>query len=147
PFDERLRYGPLKAGYHGGASPTEVVVPVVVLVPGQDAPEGTDLRLAPPQTPRWWDIAPGEAATVQVEVRQRRASRPGKPQPQPDTLFDPSVVEEPAAPRPTREVRLGDAIVRSDVWTQQRAVAGRVALEDDQVVAAVEALAAAPSTR
>ncbi|WP_022924595.1 BREX-2 system phosphatase PglZ [Serinicoccus marinus] len=147
PFDERLRYGPLKAGYHGGASPAEVVVPVVILVPGQDVPEGTDLRLAPPQTPRWWDIALGEAATVQVEVRSRRTNRPSKPQPQPDALFDPGVVEEPAAPRPTHEVRLGDAIVRSDVWTQQRAVAGRVALEDDQVVAAVEALAAAPSTR
>ena len=32
--DENLRYGPLKAGYHGGAAPAEAVVPVAVLVPG-----------------------------------------------------------------------------------------------------------------
>src|SRR5674536_340483 len=32
--DERLRYGPLKAGYHGGASPAEVVIPLYFLVSG-----------------------------------------------------------------------------------------------------------------
>ena len=32
--DEQLRYGPLKAGYHGGGAPAEAVVPVAVLVPG-----------------------------------------------------------------------------------------------------------------
>ncbi|MFK5635993.1 BREX-2 system phosphatase PglZ [Ornithinimicrobium sp. LYQ103] len=146
PFDERLRYGPLKAGYHGGASPAEVVVPVVVLVPGPDVPEGSGLRLAPPQAPRWWDVAPGEAATVQVEVT-RRPSRPAKPQPQEDSLFDTAIVEAPAATRSTHEVRLGDAVVRSDAWAQQRGVSGRVALENEQVMAAVEALAAAPGTR
>ncbi|SOC53730.1 BREX-2 system phosphatase PglZ [Ornithinimicrobium cerasi] len=146
PFDERLRYGPLKAGYHGGASPAEVVVPVVVLVPGPDVPDGSGLRLAPPQAPRWWDVASGEAAMVQVEVT-RRPSRPAKPQPQDDSLFDTAIVEAPAAARSTHEVRLGDAVVRSDAWAQQRGVSGRVALEDEQVVAAIEALAAAPGTR
>lgn len=145
PFEERLRYGPLKAGYHGGASPAEVVVPVVVLVPG-DVPDGSGLRLAPPQAPRWWDVAPGAAATVQVEVA-RRPSRPSRPHPQEDSLFDTSIVEAPAAARSTHKVRLGDAVVQSDAWTQQRVVSGRVALEDEQVVAAVEALAAAPGTR
>ncbi len=32
--NEHLRYGPLKAGYHGGGAPAEAVVPVAVLVPG-----------------------------------------------------------------------------------------------------------------
>ena len=40
--DETLRYGPLKAGYHGGAAPAEAVVPVVVLVPGGAIPADTD---------------------------------------------------------------------------------------------------------
>ena len=48
--DEHLRYGPLKAGYHGGAAPAEAVVPVAVLVPGA-VPEDVGLRLAPPQEP------------------------------------------------------------------------------------------------
>src|SRR5690606_21310979 len=41
PVTERLRYGPLKAGYHGGATPAEVVVPVIVLVPGAEVPDNT----------------------------------------------------------------------------------------------------------
>ena len=40
--DETLRYGPLKAGYHGGAAPAEAVVPVVVLAPGGAIPADTD---------------------------------------------------------------------------------------------------------
>ena len=51
--DEHLRYGPLKAGYHGGAAPAEAVVPVAVLVPGV-VPEHVSLHLAPPQEPAWW---------------------------------------------------------------------------------------------
>ena len=46
--DERLRYGPLKAGYHGGGAPAEAVVPVAVFVPGT-IPGEADLHLAPPQ--------------------------------------------------------------------------------------------------
>ena len=48
-----LRYGPLKAGYHGGAAPAEAVVPVTVLVPGA-VPDDVNLQLAPPQEPAWW---------------------------------------------------------------------------------------------
>ena len=57
--DEHLRYGPLKAGYHGGAAPAEAVVPVTVLVPGA-VPDDVNLQLAPPQEPAWWidPIAP-----------------------------------------------------------------------------------------
>ena len=53
--DENLRYGPMKSGYHGGASPAEVVVPVTILVPGAVPAEAAEkLRLAPPQEPAWW---------------------------------------------------------------------------------------------
>ena len=31
PWREELRYGPRKAGYHGGAAPAEVVIPLIVL--------------------------------------------------------------------------------------------------------------------
>ena len=51
--DENLRYGPAKSGYHGGASPAEVIVPVTVLVSGAVPADG-GLRLAPPQEPSWW---------------------------------------------------------------------------------------------
>ena len=33
--DENIRYGARNAGYHGGATPAEAIVPVAVLVSGQ----------------------------------------------------------------------------------------------------------------
>ncbi len=102
--DERLRYGPLKAGYHGGASPAEVIVPVCVLVPG-DVPEGSDLVLAAPQEPAWWSgpVRAGGSAAVR----------------QPLTLFDEPVAE------PSAGARLAAAVLRSRSFARQRALAGR----------------------
>lgn len=40
PWSEKVRYSGKRDGYHGGASPAEVVVPIAVLVAGQ-----------PPQSP------------------------------------------------------------------------------------------------
>ena len=44
-------------------------------------------------------------------------------------------------------MQLGEAVARSDVYAQQKRMAGRLSLTDGQVQAAVEALAAAPGTR
>ncbi|MDQ1293784.1 MAG: hypothetical protein QG608_1665 [Actinomycetota bacterium] len=51
--DDTLRYGPLKAGYHGGACAAEVVVPVAVLLLDETA-NTAGLALLPPQVPSWW---------------------------------------------------------------------------------------------
>jgi len=149
PVTERLRYGPLKAGYHGGATPAEVVVPVIVLVPGAEVPDNTGLRLAPPQEPLWWTVAPGPEPTVEVALPASRPSQtPRRPAEQETALFDVATVEPPPAPGPTtRTVSLGDVITTSATYAQQRAVSGRIALQDTQVSAALEALAAAPGTR
>jgi hypothetical protein len=108
--DENLRYGPLKSGYHGGASPAEVVIPVIVLVPGA-VPADSDLTLAPPQEPSWWTdpilSAPpagisrmtasgGVAGTSRATPSGTVSPRPSRPAPdlskRPDesmaTLFD-----------------------------------------------------------
>lgn len=150
PVNERLRYGPLKAGYHGGASPAEVVVPVVVLVPGDDPPAGTGLSLAPPQAPAWWDRAPaGEAARVEVEIpTARRPRTASKPAYEGVGLFDQNLVGPPApAHQPTHTLRLGDAVTGAEVYQAQRAVSGRIALTDDQVTKVLETLSGTPGTR
>jgi hypothetical protein len=72
--DEHLRYGPLKAGYHGGGAPAEAVVPVAVLVPGA-VPENASLQLAPPQEPTWW-IDPIAVAAVAVAPAAELKARP-----------------------------------------------------------------------
>ena len=73
--DENLRYGPMKSGYHGGASPAEVVVPVTVLVPGAVPAEPRNLRLAPPQEPAWWP----DPVTAWPEGRARQSPRRRRP--------------------------------------------------------------------
>ncbi len=118
--DEWLRYGPLKAGYHGGASPAEVVVPVCVVVNGQP-PDGW--QVAGPQEPPWWWTP---------------LSRPG-----PAVLFDLPV----AGPVVTASRALADRLVTSDTYNDQKRLAGRVDVRDDQVAGLVAALLDAPGRR
>lgn len=163
--DELLRYGPLKAGYHGGASPAEVVVPVAFLVPGA-VPEGADLLvLAPPQEPVWWSSATGAAVARAAEglVVQPAVPAPSKrtrsrATPSSDdsmTLFD-VAAPDPAAAQAQRApvadagtlfAPLADAVVTSATFAAQKRLAGRGIPEDDQVRAALTALLGAPANR
>lgn len=152
--DERLRYAPLKAGYHGGAGPAEVVVPVVALVCGA-VPDGVDLRLAPPQEPTWWNapVPAGAPPSVPIDADPTSPSRgralPAGPQP---GLFD--VDAPPPAPKPapiavsgSLFASIAEEVVRSRVYTAQRSVAGRISVSDSQVQALLTALLGAPSQR
>jgi hypothetical protein len=134
--DERLRYGPLKAGYHGGASPAEALVPVCVLVPGA-VPSGTTLQVAGPQEPEWWR-AP--AATA-VPAMAREPAPEAVP-----TLFDTAPDSALALPAPATGA-VADAVLRSDPYRQQRRIADRVAVDDAQVRELLMALLAAPGHR
>jgi len=145
--DEGLRYGPLKAGYHGGASAAEVVVPIAVLVPDEDSnPLG--LTLLPPQVPTWWltqENATAEAvpAAQPSGIRDLAGtSKKRKPDRDP-TLFDDVMPPEARIPVQT----LGSAVVASEVYRAQRKVAGRLIVKDDQVASLVDALAVAAATR
>jgi hypothetical protein len=138
--DERLRYGPLKAGYHGGAAPAEVVVPVCVLAPGA-VPDGAGLELVGPQEPAWWRgpiSAAGPLAAAPLAA-------PAAPVTQP-TLFEavPDQVARPAAPEPAA---LAEAVLRSEPYRQQRRIAERVAVGDPQVRELLVALLSASGHR
>lgn len=136
--DATLRYGPLKAGYHGGASAAEVVVPVAVLVRESEStalPAG--LSALPPQQPAWWDDASPIVDAPAATVPEHRATAAGA------TLFDLPTAETPAAVPGS----LGRAVVRSAVYRRQRKLASRLIITDDQVARLVDALAAAPATR
>lgn len=135
--DERLRYGPLKAGYHGGASPAEAVVPVAVLVCGA-IPEDADLRLAPPQQPAWW-ADPVRLPDVPLAARRSRP-RPARQAQAASTLFDlPGTPDEPQ--------RVAAEVTGSAVYAAQRKIAGRPSVPDDRVRELLAALLAAPGTR
>ena len=62
PTSDTLRYGPSKHGYHGGATPQEVLVPVVVLARSTSIPTGWGV--APDQAPQWWTGQPAATALM-----------------------------------------------------------------------------------
>jgi PglZ domain len=154
--DEHLRYGPLKAGYHGGAAPAEAVVPVTVLVPGA-VPDDVNLQLAPPQEPAWWidpidPAAPITAAAAVVAPAPRPAAGfRRRPQEATPTLFDqpdleplPSVAATPTA---TPASAASAAVLRSAAYAAQKKIAGRVSVTDEQLGRLLDALLAAPGHR
>ena len=73
-WSERLRYATIASGYHGGASPQEVLVPLSVWVPFGNGLEGWEP--AADDTPAWWE---GEAVPPAPAVRPSRP--PGKARP------------------------------------------------------------------
>lgn len=144
--DESLRYGPLKAGYHGGGSPAEVVVPLAVVVPegtvsGDKPLEGWEL--APPQEPLWWSLASSlrQVPTAPLAPKGRKAR---------DDTPDLFSELEGMAVETTADAEasgLGSRIVASPMYRSQRKIAGRVALDDGQIRTILDTAAAAAGTR
>jgi hypothetical protein len=123
-WDERVRFSPPKHGYHGGASPQEVLVPTVVLAPG--LVEGVDgWTEAPYDPPAWWTAAPTVAAPPAGPAGQLRLDAP------PQT--------------PTHPVWLGE-LLAGDVLAEQRRRHPRPAVGDETLRAVLGSLASAGGT-
>jgi hypothetical protein len=74
PWCETLRYAPKKHGYHGGATPQEVLVPIGVFARSEDTIEGW--KPLPDRKPAWWngaEIQPVEVLTDPPRRLQRRS--------------------------------------------------------------------------
>jgi len=78
PWSERVRYGMMKNGYHGGLTPQEMVVPIVVLSSSDKFPAGWHEQ--PVDTPAWWD----DPSRIVPVVEQPKPVL----KPEPGTLFD-----------------------------------------------------------
>lgn len=91
PADDRLRYGGYKHGYHGGATPEEVLVPVEVLA--RRPPEGWAHQ--PVHPPAWWSPESASPALPAAGPTPAPLAAPRRPAPSaPATLFD----DRPAEP-------------------------------------------------
>ncbi|WP_019927708.1 BREX-2 system phosphatase PglZ [Nocardia sp. BMG111209] len=130
--DDTVRYGVVNAGYHGGGSPAEVVVPVIALYTGQ-CPESLDSGDVAVE-PQWWNAAlpiTQEPVPVRVAPAGQRKSVPSEP-----SLFD-----EPVAATP----KLSESILATAIFVEQLRLAGRVVVRPEQISALIDALAAAGS--
>jgi hypothetical protein len=143
--DEQLRYSVHKAGYHGGAAPAEVAVPVIVLS-REAAPAGWEL--APPQAPGWWR----EPAAVQAEPVDPAAVRRGQAARTPDVAFSTEALFEiapttVASTAPVPGAVLVASLRASAVWQNRSRQVARRQVSDDQIAALITALAAAADHR
>lgn len=125
--DEHVRYGARNAGYHGGATPAEAIVPVVVLVAGQ-VPEGAVPVVG--AEPAWWH--PGTVGSGVPAVAAPAAGR--KKPPQELSLFDETATEQ--------QNPLPDNVVRTKAFDVQLSLAGRIVVKKPQIKGLLQALLA-----
>ena len=130
PWSERLRYGAKKNGYHGGATPQEMLIPVSLLWPELRSPEG--LEELPVDTPSWW-IEPTAPQSVAAPVAE-----PAKPKTK--KLEEPTLFDQPAPPQPAAAAPWITALLRSEVFAGQKQRAGRVRMDDSTIQRFIEAL-------
>jgi hypothetical protein len=122
PWSELLRYGPKKNGYHGGATPQEMLIPISILWPELNLPAG--LGELPVELPGWW-TEPTVSRSVATVAEQ--PARPTKDKLPPPTLFDqPKTI---SVPPPVEEPWI-KALLQSDVFGAQKKLAGRVRIDD-----------------
>jgi hypothetical protein len=128
-WSEAARYTGRKNGYHGGAAPAEVVVPLGVF-----APYGVNVsgwNLAPPQQPEWWELPVLVQPAPAVSPLQPRTSvrKPAAPPSGQASLF---ADERQSAPSAATTDWVSKLLV-STVYASQRQLAARVALPDEQM--------------
>ena len=129
--DEQVRYTALKAGYHGGASPAEAVIPISILVNGP-IPEDLGLEAAQSGMPGWWSAQPTQTPpppSTGPMVPAPSMKTPTRPSPQDAGLFDTNTLEPFDDTRPTVAVPDGrdlvDELLRSSLFNHQFQSFGR----------------------
>lgn len=135
--NERLRYGPLKAGYHGGGSPAEAVVPFVLLAPSTLT---HDLDVAPVAEPQWWETSTAPDSINASSVAPPTSTRAAAETPQPDLFTEPEPMSAPSG-------GVGAALLANAVFRAQKTLVGRLGVTDPVVERLVDGLASAPDRR
>jgi hypothetical protein len=126
-----IYYTQRRPGYHGGATLSEMAVPVLALVPSvEHQPDGWHLLTTDKVFPPWWEPASART-TPAVEIPAAPARGRKRRTPEPEGMV-PLFGEPPSAA--TRRT-VGTAVVTSDVYEAQRAFVPKPPTKE--VVAAV----------
>jgi hypothetical protein len=145
PWSDQVRYGNNKKnGYHGGATPQEMVVPIVVLCPTEAPPNGwVEVNF---DQPSWWaEQLPQATPSREMApppVLATRAPNAGKPRQTP-LLFDLEENAPGVEPKvqPSEEAPAWvDQLLRSPAFADQKKLAGRSVPADEVFRSILEAL-------
>ena len=142
PWSERVRFGMKKNGYHGGASPQEVVLPLCVFALPETTAQLAGWREAAPEMPAWWrwrdEVDPAATSDRPTPADERRAPAPVGHSARRGETGDLLAGLEPEAPRPT-ETWI-DRLFETDLFAEQRKQAARTALPEERIRAILTAL-------
>src|SRR5690606_11274135 len=116
-----------------------------VLAHGQRRPTGWE-PLAP-RAPRWWEpaLAPVDVEPVEVQTTAVPREPERTPEPEPTGPVQPSLLEPPAQPQPTAAAQPAapqwlTTLLASPRLRDQRRLAGRMALPDDELARLLQVL-------
>jgi hypothetical protein len=126
PWSETMRYSVRKAGYHGGVSLQEMVVPNGVFFYGQRLPVG--LSEVSAASPSWWSLDDSEAGVAKAPVVTTTTRTSGKGTA--ETLFEQPIDVATAA---GSDLSWLDSALASDVFASQRRLAGRTPPSAEEV--------------
>ena len=118
PWREELRYGPRKAGYHGGVSPAEAVIPLIVLSAHKDDAV-PDWAPAPVASPCWWreplsaPALPPVTPAAPTTVRRTKRKLDGE-----SRLFDDAPPSQPPTVADDRST-LVETLLASQIFAQR----------------------------
>ena len=127
---ERVRYAGRKNGYHGGASPQELIIPGIIFCPVGHLPEGYVETST--SAPAWWDV------NARVEVVEAPSQRPAHKTDLP--LFDQAPVAVATVVTAAEPVWI-TALLRSEIFREQRERSTRVGVADERLRQLLNALA------
>ncbi|WP_432558173.1 BREX-2 system phosphatase PglZ [Granulicoccus sp. GXG6511] len=159
--DDTVRYSDLRAGYHGGGAAAEAVVPIVLLWPGAvpntsgDPLAGEEERPfpyveAPSQRPEWWNHSHALPATPSPTLTPTSPTMaPAGPKQAPVGPRRATAGPRRTTVKPAQDALTGPGhvIVSGPVWKAQRAISGRITLDDERCARLIDELMTAPGTR
>lgn len=123
PWSERPRYGAKKNGYHGGATPQEMLIPISMLWPRLQVPEG--FVELPVELPSWW-IEPMVSRPISAITAV--AKQPKRPPAAGQLTFSDVIAVSHA--KPVAEEPWIEALFQSEVFALQKRLAGRVRIDE-----------------
>lgn len=146
PWTEKVYYSRQQNGYHGGATPQEMVCPLVLLTDKTSAYSGL-YRCEYPK-PDWWSVAPiASRVTDEPQITitvpaSDNSSKSGTP-----TLFDLGEIEQvkrgssgPSVLEPTTSEGWISALLRSQSYKDQKSRIRRHAVDDTTLQKCLSAL-------